>query len=95
VLESKLEVLTLATMSTPGGDCNAYRCDHDASVKVALPADLSSVQTIQDLSRVGSESGEDFRAGASHAHEADARFGVCLGLALEDEVGGIGLRIPA
>jgi hypothetical protein len=95
VLEGELEDLMLATMSKSRGDCNAYRCDHDASVKVALSTNLGSVQTIQDLSRVGGEGSEDFRAGASHAHEADARFGVCVGLAVEDEVGGIGLRLPA
>ena len=31
------------------------------------------MQTIEDLSRVCGEGGEDFRAGASDAHEADAR----------------------
>jgi hypothetical protein len=62
---------------------------------VALAADLRSVQAIQDLSRVGGESREYFGTGASHAHKANARFGVCLGLAVEDEVGGIGLRLPA
>jgi hypothetical protein len=76
-------------------DCSAYRCDHDAGVEVALSADLGSVQTIQDLSRVRCESSEYFWTRASHAHKADARFGVCLGLAVEDEVGGIGLRLPA
>jgi hypothetical protein len=62
---------------------------------VALSTNLRSVQTIQNLARVCSESSEDFRAGASHAHEANARLGVCLGLAVEDEVGGIGLRLPS
>lgn len=76
-------------------DLNAYRCDHDAGVKVALSTDLGSVQTIQYFSRVGSEGSEDFRTGTTHAHETNAGFGVCLGLAVEDQVGGVGLRLPA
>lgn len=73
----------------------AYRCDHDAGVEVTLSADLCSVKTVQDLTRVGRQSSEDLGARASHAHETDAGLGVCLGLAVKDEVGGIGLRLPS
>lgn len=40
---------------------SAYRCDHDAGIEMALAANLGSVQTIQNLSWVGGEGGEDFR----------------------------------
>jgi hypothetical protein len=73
----------------------AYRCDHDASVEVALSANLCSVETVQDFAWVRGEGCEDFGTGASHAHEADTGLWVCVGLAVEDEVRGVCLRLPA
>lgn len=62
---------------------------------MALALDPGAVQAVEDLAGVGGEGGEDFGAGAAHGHEADAALGVGLRFAVEDEVDGVGLRVPA
>lgn len=54
-----------------GSAVATYGGDHDGGVKMALSTDLCAMQTIEDLSRICGEGGEDFRAAASHGHEAD------------------------
>lgn len=72
-----------------------YRSDHDASIEMRLALHLGPMQSIENLSGVGRESGEDFGAAAAHAHQADGRFGVCLCLGVEYEVDGIDLGFPS
>ena len=53
------------------------------------------MEAVEDFAGVGGECCEDFGAGAAHGHQADGGFGVGLRFGLEDEVGGVGLRVPA
>ena len=53
------------------------------------------MQAVQDLAGVGGEGGEDFGAVAAHAEQAAGGFGVGLRFGVEDEVGGVPLRLPA
>ena len=62
---------------------------------MGIALDFRAVQAVEDLAGVGGQGGEDFGAGAAHGHEADGGFGVGLCFAVEDEVGGVGLRVPA
>ena len=62
---------------------------------MGIALDFRAVQAVEDLAGVGGQGGEDFGAGAAHGHEADGGFGVGLCFAVEDEVGGVGLGVPA
>lgn len=53
------------------------------------------MQAVQNLAGVRGESGEDLWTAAAHAHQANRRLWVCLGLGVKDQIGGIYLGFPS
>lgn len=62
---------------------------------MTLTSYLCTMQAIQNLARVRSQSRQDFRTGATHAHETDRRFRIRLCLVLEYEVDAVCLCFPS
>lgn len=52
------------------------------------------MQTIQYLTKVCCESGEDLRPRTAHGHQTHARLCIRRGFGVEDEGDGIDLRLP-
>ena len=74
---------------------DAYTSDLDSGGEVHVASYFCPVHAVQDFAEFGGQSGQHLWAFASHAHEADFGFWVCLGLGREDEVDGILLSSPS